>query len=115
MGRYLRIRTFKDPFEQTIHVISTEWWDKCAHLINYTAQRPNVTFVIVRLVFPNFRTRIVRSTSLSIKKTLFSYFTDIKVSQLCIVILIEKDVCAFHVSMEDTQIMKSLKASYRLN
>jgi hypothetical protein len=67
MARNLRIGAFKDALEETVHVISPKRRNKGTHLIDYTAQGPNVRLVVIGLVLPNLGTCIVRSSSLGVE------------------------------------------------
>lgn len=60
-----RILTTQNLFIEHVHVGCSEGGHKAAHFIEQTAKRPNVAFIVVRLIFPNFGARIVRSTGLS--------------------------------------------------
>ena len=57
---------FKDAFEQTLHILCLERRPKCNHLVDDTAQRPYIALKVVRLIAPDLRTSIVRSTCLRV-------------------------------------------------
>lgn len=111
---YPRIFSFNDFFVQPLHIICSERRDKSTHFIQDTPERPNVTFWIVRHISPHFWTRIVRSTCLSVWKTFFDNFWNIQIAKFCLHISVQKNVCTFHISMQDLSIMKSFKSSNNL-
>jgi hypothetical protein len=111
MGRNLWIAALKYALEEPIHVISSERRHQGTHLIYDTAERPDIRLVIIRLVLPDFRAGIVRSTSLGVKQTLFSNLRHIEVSKLGCVVFVKKNVCTLHVSVKYPQIMQSLEPS----
>lgn len=77
----LGVNSLYDFLVKSVHVLSPEGRLECGHLIDHAPETPNVRFVIIRLVLPNLRTSIVRSTSLSIEKSIFCDFGNIHISQ----------------------------------
>jgi len=63
-----------DSLVETLHVIGPKRWHKRAHLVEHTAQRPNVTLAIVGLISPHFRARVVRCTRLGVAQAFFDDF-----------------------------------------
>ena len=109
------VLSLEHSFEKTIHVISSERWDKCTHLVNHTAKRPNVRFQVIRLIFPHFRTCIIGSSSLGVKQSLFGNFRNVQVPELSGAVFVKKNVGAFHIAVQNFQIVKSLEASNNLD
>ena len=105
-------------FEQFIHAFSPKWRIQCTHFVNHAAQRPYITLCIVRIVFPNFRTCIVRCSSLSVQKFLFSHFRYIQISKLSVLLSIlvkQKNVRTFKISMQNIQSMQWVQPFSNLN
>ena len=109
------VLTLDHFLEQALHVISSEGRYQTTHLVKHASQAPNITFAIIGHVFPNLRTRIVWRSCLGVAKTFLCYFTDVQVSQLCLHILEQKDICTFHVPMEDLANVKRPQAPHDLN
>jgi hypothetical protein len=61
------IRAGKDCAVKPIHVDSFEGRVERCHFVYYAAQRPDIAFVIVRLVSPYLRACVVRRACLSVK------------------------------------------------
>jgi len=99
MVGYSWVLTLDYFLEQSLHVISSEWWYQAAHLVQHTSQAPNVTFDIIGHVFPDLRTRVVRCPCLGVAETFLCNLADVQISQLCLHILEQKDIGTFHVSM----------------
>lgn len=58
--------------EQLVHVLSVEGRLKRQHLVDDAAQGPNIRFVVVWLIAPDFRTGVVRRPSLRVVEALGS-------------------------------------------
>ncbi len=84
IGQFVRVAE-GNSFENTcayfsvepLKVCGSEWRSECAHFIQNTAEGPDVTLDSVRLVFPDLRTGVVRSTSLSTGQIFFEYFGNV--------------------------------------
>ena len=100
---------------KTLHVISAEGRNQSAHFVEHTAQRPYVTLGVVWHVAPNLWTRIVRSSCLCIAESFLNNFRDVEISKLGLHVLEQKEVCAFHISVEDAALMECPQSSYNLN
>ena len=96
-------------FVKTFNIFTLKRWMKSTHLINNTSKRPNIWSCIIRLIFPNFRTCIIRSSCLSIGHLflLCLYFRYIHISNLKGSSR-KKDICSFEVSMKNAFRMKKL-------
>ena len=87
-----------------------------SHLIENTAERPDVTFPIVRQIGPYFRTSIVWSTSLSDCESAFTDLRNIQICQLSLfMILCEKNVSSFDVPVENVHAMEYFEAVEHLD
>lgn len=62
----VRIAGSNDSLIKFLHVVGLEGRSEGNHLIQDAAQRPNVTLLIVGSILPNFRTRIVGRSCLSV-------------------------------------------------
>jgi len=71
--------------------------------------------MVIRLIFPNFGTSIIRSTCLSIQKAFLSYFGNIHITKLGGSIFVEEYISALKISVEDIDVVERLKASNDLN
>lgn len=100
---------------QALHIVGSKWRDERTHLVEHAAERPDVTFGIVRHVSPNLRTRIVRRSGLGITQSFFNNFGDVQITQFGLHISVKEDVGALHVSVQNLSVVKSLKSSYNLN
>lgn len=78
----LGVYSLNDFLVKPIHVLSSEGRLECGHLIDHASKTPDIRLVIIRLVFPNLRTSIVRSSSLSIEESILGDLRNIHVSQL---------------------------------
>lgn len=95
---------------QPLHVIRSKGWFECDHLVENTAQRPNVTFDVVWLIPPNLRASVVGRPGLGVVQAfLVSNFGHIHVSKQRLVVRGEKNVGTFEVSMHDAQVVKRLQ------
>jgi len=110
-----RVNALKNLFVQACHVVGPERRPKRYSFIKNAPQRPDITLLIVRLVSPHFWTGIVWRTSLSIKKSFLGNFRNIHVTEFCRPILVQKDICAFQVTVENGGLMKSTQAPNNLN
>lgn len=110
-----RVLAFDYLLIQSLHVVGTKRRHKSTHLVEDAAQRPDVTFGIVRLVAPNFRTGIVRSAGLSVAESLLNNFRDVEVTKLCLHVLEQEDVGTLHVSVKDLSVVERPQPSHDLN
>ena len=62
-----RVNSSQHLFVQALHVFGSEWWFKGNRLIQNASQRPNIRFVIIRLVTPDLGRCIIRGTRLSVQ------------------------------------------------
>ena len=63
------VLTFQNRLEQPLHVFGLEGRFERDHLVNDAAQGPDVALKVIWFISPDLRTRIVRSTRLSIVET----------------------------------------------
>jgi len=66
VARDLGVHAAQHLLVEPLHVLGAEGWFKSDGFIEHTTKRPDIGLMIVRLIPPDFRTRIVRSTSLRI-------------------------------------------------
>jgi hypothetical protein len=62
-----RVNSSQHLFIQTLHIFGSERWFKGNRLIQNASQRPNIRFVIIRLVTPDLGRCIIRGTRLSVQ------------------------------------------------
>lgn len=74
MLRYFRVNPAKYFLVESSHVICSEGGLERYGFVEDTAQRPDVTLAVVRLVPPHFRTGVVRGPSLGVKQSFLGYF-----------------------------------------
>jgi hypothetical protein len=115
MGRNRRVLPFEHSFVKTVHIVGTEWGHQRAHFVDNATERPNVRLQIIGLVLPHLRTRVVRRSRLRVEKTLLSHLAHIEITKLRCAIFIQEDVCRFHISMQNAQLMQRLQAFDDLN
>ena len=65
--RDFRVDASQDLFVEALHIFSSERRFQSDGFIENAPQGPNVAFLIIRLISPNFRTGIVRRPSLSVQ------------------------------------------------
>ena len=82
---YWLVSALKYRLVEAVHVLGAERWFQCGHLIENTAQRPNITLAIVGLILPHFWGCVVRCASLRVEHALFCDLGDIQVAKLRIV------------------------------
>ncbi len=89
---------------ETLHINPLERWRQHDHFIENTSQRPNVRLVVIRQVFPDLRTGIVRGSSLSHAK--ITNFWDIHVTQFGLALLVDEDVGRFEIAVDDLEFVQ---------
>ena len=62
-----RVNSSQHFFIEALHIFGSERWFESDRLIQNASQRPNIRFVIIRLVTPNFRGCVVRSSRLCVQ------------------------------------------------
>ena len=67
---------------EPLHIIGVEGRLKSRHLIEDTAQRPYIRFVVVWFIFPDLWRGIVGCACLGIQESLLGDLGDVHVSQL---------------------------------
>ena len=110
-----RVLASKHSSTETSHIVCSEWWHQCAHLVNDATERPDIRLKIIWLILPDLRTCIVRSACLRLAQAVLGNLRYVQVTQLCGLVLVEKDICTFHVSVENTELVKCLKTSDNLD
>lgn len=112
----LRDVSFEDALEQPLHVFCLEGRLERDHLVDDAAETPDVTLDVVRLVLPNFGTRVVWRPSLRVVEAcLVCDLRYVHVTQLGRHVVVQEDVCAFEVSMHDLDLVHGLQASHCLD
>jgi hypothetical protein len=84
---------FYDFFVQALHVISSEWRDQGAHLIEHAPQGPDITLPIIGLVFPHFWGGIVWGPCLRVTEAFFDDLRHIQIAQFRCHVFVEEYVC----------------------
>ena len=107
--------TLDDLLVEALHIVGTEWRDKRTHLVQDTAERPNVTLAIVRLVTPDLRTSVVGCSCLSVTQALFNDLTDVEISQFSLHVFKEEQIGTLHVTMQDLADVERAKSTDDLN
>ena len=79
-SRNLLINTFLNFFLKIAHTVGRKRRVQICQFINNTAETPDITFWIVPLTHPNFRTNIIRSSGLSLSKIRFADYGYVKVA-----------------------------------
>lgn len=64
-----RVRAGEHSAVKPVHVNGFKRRVKGRHFVNHAAQRPDVAFVVVRLVFPDLGTCVVRRARLSVEQS----------------------------------------------
>ena len=96
---YPWVLAFNNFFVETLHVICPKWWNKCAHLVQNTSKRPDVTLGVIRHISPNLRAFVIRSSSLSVGETFLNNLGDVQVTKLSLHVPIEEYIGTLHISM----------------
>jgi len=105
-----RVLTLEYSLKKTIHVISSEWRHKGAHLVDDAAEGPDIGFQIIGLIFPYLWARVVWCSCLSVKQAFLCDFGNIKITEFGGGVLVQENVGALHVAMQDLELMKRLQA-----
>lgn len=109
-----RINTLHHSLVKTFHVFGRERRIQSHEFIENAAQRPNIRFIVISFVLPNFRTGVVGSTSLSFKHAAFSDLRYVQVAKFDHTIFIEEHVSTFYVTVDDLLLVEGLKTQYHL-
>jgi hypothetical protein len=107
--RNLRVDSSQNFLVKTLHVFCSKGRFQSNCFIKYTSQRPNVTFLIVRLISPYFWTCIIWCPSLGVKQTFFCNFGNIHVAKFDTPVFIQEHVGTFQVSVENTDLVQTLQ------
>jgi len=100
---------------EPLHIFSLKGWLKSNHLIDNTAQTPDITFDIIRFIFPNLRRGIIRCPCLSIVESFWvGDLRNIHVSKLSFHIVVQENISTFQVPVHNLYFVHSLQASDRL-
>ena len=110
-----RILAFDDLLVQALHVVSSERRHQGAHLVEDTAEGPDVRLRVVRHVPPNLWRGVVRSAGLGVRESFLHDLRDVEVSELRLHVSVEEDVGRLHIAVQDLPIMQSFEASYDLD
>ena len=100
---------------QALHRLCPERRHFHNHFVKDAACAPNVTPVIVRLIFPNLGARIVWRSCLRTHHSTFGDSGDVHIAKLDDAFLGEEDVGTLDVSVADSKVMERLEASDNLD
>jgi hypothetical protein len=64
LERDARVDASSDLLIQPLHVLRLEGHFQTDQLVQHTSQRPDIRFLVIGLILPHFRTRIIRSPCL---------------------------------------------------
>lgn len=85
------------------------------HFVEDTAETPNVTSVVVGLIFPNFGGTVVRCSSLCSEESLLGHFADIQIAKFDDTSLGQEQIGTLNIPVADLQIVKCFQSSNDLN
>lgn len=85
---------------------------ECHHLIEYTAKTPNIRFLIIPLIFPDFGCHNTRCADLSLRhiKSSLHIFRNPKIPYLHLIIARNKYILALQIPMQNSLIMYILNS-----
>ena len=86
---------------ESVHVVGAEGRLERAHFVQDAAQRPDIRLRPVRLILPHFWACVVRSACLRVQEALLGDFADIQITQLRIAILLQENIGALQISVQD--------------
>lgn len=64
------VRALEEPLEESLHIVGHERWPERRHFVDDAAEGPDITLVIIRLIFPHLRRGIIRRPRLRVIKPL---------------------------------------------
>lgn len=85
-----------------------EWRPQASKLVQDAAERPDIAFLIIRLIPPDLRASVVRGASLRIGKSTAINLGDIEIPQL-VLIAMDKNIGTFEIPMQDAPSMQMVK------
>ncbi len=103
-------QTGTDLLVESLEVIRSEGRLEGCHLIEHAAQRPHIAFGVVRLVLPDFRARVVRSTGLGEGHILLEHLGDVEIAQLVDVIGGNEHIGALQVAVEYLAVVERMQS-----
>jgi hypothetical protein len=65
-----RKASLEDFLVETLHIFCLEGRFERDHFVDHATKRPDITFDVIRLIFPDFRRGVVWGTCLSIVESL---------------------------------------------
>jgi hypothetical protein len=96
------VRTRKHCAVKPVHVDRFEGRVQRSHFVDYAPQRPDIAFVVVRLVSPHLRACVVRRARLSVKQTiLLGYLRYIQIAQYEGTVGLKKNVRRLQISVQN--------------
>jgi hypothetical protein len=113
--RNLRINASKDFLIETLHVFRSEGRLQGDCFIEDASQRPDVALMIVRLISPNFWTRIIWGPSLGVQQSLLCYLGNVHIPKLGGAVFVQEDIGALQVSVEDQNLVQAFQTSNNLD
>lgn len=101
MCRKFGVHARKDAVVETAHAFGAKGWVQRAHLVDDTAERPQVALVVIRFLLPDLGTGVVGGSCLRIKHTVLRNLTHVEIAHFENAIFTLKDVRRFQVTMEN--------------
>lgn len=108
------VNALHDALVETFHILGRKWWVQRNKFVEYATQWPDIRFVVIWFILPDFWTRIVRSTSLCLQNTGLRNFWNIQISKFYHTFLGQEHVGALYISMNNLLIVKRLQTKYHL-
>lgn len=121
--------SFEHPLVEAVHVFGPKRWYQSTYLIYDTAQRPDIALAIIGEILPNLWRSIVGRSRLCIEHSLLRHLGHIEITELGHlmdllvlsikninvlrwIIVVQKHIGAFQISMKNVHHMQLLEASH---
>lgn len=115
-GRNSGDLALSDLFEEAFHALGLEGRFESDHLVEHTAERPDITLDVVGLVLPDLGTGVVRSAGLGEVESVFGAdLAHIHVAQFRTQVFIQKHIRTLQVSVHDVKVVHGFQALSYLN
>ena len=110
-----RVFTLDNLLVKSLHIVGSEWWIQCAHLVEYAAEGPYVTLRVVWHVAPDFGTCVVWRSRLCVTETFLDNLGDIEIAEFGLHIAVEKYIGTLHISVQDFPVVQCFQSANYLN